>query len=82
MSRAALSFERMNLQVIAKPTDFYTARFDTDGSLLRRLPDILPSVDALQITTRYWNELLTSFYYFLRGWLPNFNFGWDSSIEI
>jgi len=82
MSRAALSFERMNLQVIAKPTDFYTARFSLDGSLLRRLPDLLPSVDALQITTRYWNELLTSLYYFLRGWLPSFNFGWNPSIEI
>ncbi|MEO1446745.1 MAG: ElyC/SanA/YdcF family protein [Cyanobacteria bacterium J06635_11] len=82
MSRAALSFERIGLQVIAKPTDFYTARFDTDRGLLGRLPDILPSVDALQITTRYWNELLTSLYYFLRGWLPDFNFGWDPSIEI
>ncbi|MGD1898604.1 MAG: YdcF family protein [Phormidesmis sp.] len=82
MSRAALTFEEMNLQVIAKPTDFYTARFEDEGSLLRRLPDLLPSVDALQITTRYWNELLTSLYYFLRGWLPDFNFGWDSSIEI
>ncbi|MEL6551868.1 MAG: ElyC/SanA/YdcF family protein [Cyanobacteria bacterium J06621_11] len=82
MSRAALSFEKMNLEVIAKPTDFYSARFGSDGSLLRRLPDLLPSVDALQATTRYWNELLTSLYYFLRGWLPNFNFGWDSSIEV
>lgn len=82
MSRAALSFERIGLQVIAKPTDFYTARFDTERGLLDRLPDILPSVDALQITTRYWNELLTSLYYFLRGWLPDFNFGWDPSIEI
>ncbi|MEM9945847.1 MAG: ElyC/SanA/YdcF family protein [Cyanobacteria bacterium P01_D01_bin.36] len=82
MSRAALAFERMNLQVVAKPTDFYTARFNTDGQLLGRLPDLLPSVDALQITTRYWNELLTSLYYFLRGWLPNFNFGWNSTIEI
>ena len=74
MSRAALAFEKMNLQVVAKPTDFYTARFSTEGSLLGRLPDLLPSVDALQITTRYWNELLTSMYYFLRGWLPNFNY--------
>ncbi len=82
MSRAALTFERRDLQVIAKPTDFYTAPLSGGGSLLRRLPDILPSVDALQLTTRYWNELLTSLYYFLRGWLPNFNFGWDSSIEI
>ena len=82
MSRAALSFEKMNLQVVAKPTDFYTAQFETGGSLLRRVPDLLPSVDALQITTRYWNELLTSLYYFLRGWLPNFNFGWNSTIEV
>lgn len=82
MSRAALTFEKMDLEVIAKPTDFYTARFDSGGSLLKRLPEALPSVDALQLTTNYWNELLTSLYYFLRGWLPNFNFGWDSSIEI
>lgn len=82
MSRAALAFEKMNLEVIAKPTDFYSARFGSDESLLRRLPDLLPSVDALQATTRYWNELLTSLYYFLRGWLPNFNFGWASTIEV
>ncbi|NJM96190.1 MAG: YdcF family protein [Phormidesmis sp. RL_2_1] len=82
MSRAALTFEKMDLEVIAKPTDFYTSRFELGGSLLNKLPELLPSVDALQITTKYWNELLTSLYYFLRGWLPNFNFGWDSSIEI
>ncbi|PZO44741.1 MAG: hypothetical protein DCF15_21910, partial [Phormidesmis priestleyi] len=82
ISRAALSFEKMNLQVIAKPTDFNTARFSFGNSLLAQLPELLPSVDALQLTTKYWNELLTSFYYFLRGWLPNFNFGWDPSIEI
>ncbi|MGB7088070.1 MAG: ElyC/SanA/YdcF family protein [Phormidesmis sp.] len=82
MPRAALTFERMNLQVIAKPTDFYTAQFEDDGGLLELLPQILPSADALQLTTHYWNELLTSLYYFLRGWLPNFNFGWNSSIEI
>lgn len=82
ISRAALSFERMNLQVIAKPTDFYTARFATGNSLLAQLPELLPSVDALQLTTKYWNELLTSFYYLLRGWLPNFSFGWNSNIEI
>ncbi|MGB3296285.1 MAG: YdcF family protein [Phormidesmis sp.] len=82
MSRAALTFERRDLQVIARPTDFYTTPFSTGGDLLEQLPILLPSVDALQLTTRYWNELLTSLYYFLRGWLPNFNFGWDSSIEI
>jgi uncharacterized SAM-binding protein YcdF (DUF218 family) len=83
MSRAALTFEKLELQVVAKPTDFYTAMFSSrTGSALNSLPDLLPSVDALQLTTRYWDELRTSLYYFLRGWLPNFNFGWDSSIEI
>ena len=82
MSRAALTFEKIELEVIARPTDFYSARFNSDGGLLDRLPAILPSVNALQLTTRYWDEVLTSLYYFLRGWLPNFNFGWDSSIEI
>jgi uncharacterized SAM-binding protein YcdF (DUF218 family) len=82
MSRAALTFEKLELQVVAKPTDFYTAKFSLTGSTLNSLPDLLPSVDALQLTTRYWDELRTSLYYFLRGWLPGFNFGWDSSIEI
>ncbi len=81
MSRTALSFERMNLEVIAKPTDFYTAGV-TSNDLLELLPELLPSAEALQLTSQYWNELLTSLYYFLRGWLPNFNFGWDSNIEI
>ncbi|MEM6450804.1 MAG: ElyC/SanA/YdcF family protein [Cyanobacteria bacterium P01_D01_bin.105] len=82
MSRAALTFEKMDLEVIAKPTDFRTANFRRSGDILERLPDLLPSVDALELTTRYWNELLNSLYYFLRGWLPDFNFGWDPTIEI
>lgn len=82
MPRAALTFERMNLEVIARPTDFYSARFGSGGGTLEKIPQLLPSVEALQLTTRYWDELLSSMYYFLRGWLPNFNFGWDSSIEL
>ena len=82
MSRAALTFESRDLEVIARPTDFYTTPSLAEGDLLERLPILLPSVDALQLTTRYWNELLSSLYYFLRGWLPDFNFGWDRSIEI
>lgn len=82
MSRAALTFEEMDLEVVAKPTDFRTASFSNSGDILERLPDLLPSVEALELTTRYWNELLNSLYYFLRGWLPDFNFGWDSNIEI
>ncbi len=83
MSRAALSFEKIELEVIAKPTDFYVSAIGTGSNdLLDQLPAILPNVDALQLTTRYWNEVLTSLYYFLRGWLPDFNFGWDPNIEL
>ncbi len=81
MSRAALTFERIGLQTIARPTSFSTLPLSSND-LTDTLLDLLPSVDALQLTTQYWNELLTSLYYFLRGWLPNFNFGWDSSIEL
>lgn len=82
MPRAALTFEKMDLNVIARPTEFYSARFSEDNDLLKRVPDVLPSVEGLQLTTEYWDELLKSMYYFLRGWLPDFNFGWDSSIEL
>jgi uncharacterized SAM-binding protein YcdF (DUF218 family) len=83
MSRAALTFEKFWLQVVARPTDFYSGIFKSPvQDPLIRLPDLFPSADALQLTSRYWNELLTSLYYFLRGWLPDFNFGWNSSIEI
>jgi uncharacterized SAM-binding protein YcdF (DUF218 family) len=85
MARAALTFEQSGMQVIAKPTDFYTSLAAAEarsGDLFARLPDIVPNVNALSITTRYWDEFLTSTYYFLRGWLPGFKFGWDPNIEI
>ncbi|MEM7792961.1 MAG: ElyC/SanA/YdcF family protein [Cyanobacteria bacterium P01_C01_bin.118] len=82
MTRSALTFENMGMEVIAKPTDFYSVNPRSGGDTFTRLPDIIPSVDALQLTSQYWDEVLTSTYYFLRGWLPNFNFGWDSNIEL
>lgn len=82
MTRSALTFENMGMQVIAKPTDFYSINTWSGNDTFSRLPDIIPSVDALQLTSRYWDEVLTSTYYFLRGWLPSFDFGWDSNIEL
>ena len=82
MTRSALTFENMDMQVIAKPTDFYSVNTWSGNDTFSRLPDIIPNVDALQLTSRYWDEVLTSTYYFLRGWLPNFDFGWDSNIEL
>lgn len=82
MTRSALTFEEMGMQVIAKPTDFYSVNTWSGNDTFSRLPDIIPNVDALQLTSRYWDEVLTSTYYFLRGWLPDFDFGWDPSIEV
>ncbi|MEO0458025.1 MAG: ElyC/SanA/YdcF family protein [Cyanobacteria bacterium P01_A01_bin.114] len=82
MSRAALTFEQMDMEVVARPTDFYTADLDRGDDLLERLPEILPNAESLALTSRYWNEVLTSSYYFLRGWLPSFDFGWNSNVEV
>ncbi|MBW4540660.1 MAG: YdcF family protein [Myxacorys chilensis ATA2-1-KO14] len=65
--------------VLPRPTDFYTI---PGGEALRnrvqgrdlverniQLSDILPSVDALELSSTVINEYLTSIYYFLRGWI-------------
>jgi hypothetical protein len=81
MRRAALAFEKEGLQVVAWPTDLYgTDPFTQDG-IVARLVDLVPNVEALRVTTRYWEELLSSMYYFMRGWLPSFNVRWDQVVE-
>lgn len=81
MRRAALAFESEELQVVAWPTDLYGTNPLTQSGTLAQLADLVPSVEALQVTTRYWEELLSSIYYFMRGWLPPFNMRWDEVVE-
>lgn len=81
MRRSALTFEKQGLQVVAWPTDLYGLNAPAPGDTLARLSDLVPNVEALRLTTRYWEELLTSIYYFLRGWLPSFNVQWDDVVE-
>lgn len=81
MRRAALTFENRDLQVVAWPTNLYGLS-EATGDTLARLSDLVPSAEALRLTTRYWNELLTSFYYFLRGWLPTFRVRWGEDVEL
>lgn len=81
MRRVALTFENRGLQVVAWPTDLYGLQ-PPSGDTLARLSDLVPSVEALQLTTRYWEELLTSIYYFLRGWLPGFDVRWNEVVEV
>ncbi len=84
-SRAALTFGKeldpngQAVTVISRPTNFYT--IPPKGSLETRtqgrdlvernfmVSDLMPSVDALQLSTKVLNEALTSLYYFLRGWI-------------
>ncbi|MGF1566923.1 MAG: YdcF family protein [Nodosilinea sp.] len=81
MRRAALAFEDEGLQVVAAPTELYGNTLADGGDAIARLGDLVPNVDALRLTTRYWQELLSSFYYYLRGWLPSFSMQWDQVVE-
>jgi uncharacterized SAM-binding protein YcdF (DUF218 family) len=68
-----------NFSVLPRPTDFYTLpprealRNRVQGRDLIernfRLADILPSIDALELSSKVINEYITSIYYFLRGWI-------------
>jgi uncharacterized SAM-binding protein YcdF (DUF218 family) len=84
-SRTSLTFQNefasngVPITVISRPTDFYmlpakeaiAARAKGNDIIEKRLGlrDLLPSVDSLEMTTRLFNETLTSMYYFLRGWV-------------
>lgn len=85
MNRAALTFNRefnsnnIPLTVIARPTNFFTLpprealRGQAQGrDVVERnfqLADLLPSIDALSLSSKVINEYLASIYYFLRGWI-------------
>ncbi len=84
-SRTSLTFQNefasngAPIAVISRPTDFYvlpareaiSARAQGKDVIEKRLGlrDLIPSVDSLDMTTRLFNETLTSMYYFLRGWV-------------
>ncbi len=85
MNRAALTFNRefnsnnVPLSVIPRPTNFFTLpprealRGRAQGrDVVERnfqLADLLPSIDALSLSSKVINEYIASIYYFLRGWI-------------
>ncbi|NMF84240.1 ElyC/SanA/YdcF family protein [Nodosilinea sp. P-1105] len=81
MRRAALAFEKVDLQVVAWPTELYSTPGSPRGQSIARLGDLVPNVNALRLTTRYWQELLASIYYYMRDWLPPFTMQWDEVVE-
>ncbi|MDJ1176848.1 YdcF family protein [Roseofilum capinflatum] len=71
MHRAELTFSQLGMTVIPSPTDFITRQ---DLSILKKitLEDLIPSSQALTLSTQVTNEYLATIYYFLRGWLSPF----------
>jgi uncharacterized SAM-binding protein YcdF (DUF218 family) len=67
--RARLTFSKVGLNVISRPTDFYGFQAGATPRLRLRVESFLPSVESLGITTRIVEEFLTTIYYSLRGWL-------------
>ncbi|WP_204153149.1 YdcF family protein [Leptolyngbya sp. CCY15150] len=71
LRRATATFAK-----IYRPSDRLVRPIPTDliqfqpssGSIPIRVTDLLPSVEALALTTYIIDEYLTSIYYFLRGW--------------
>ncbi|MBD1851608.1 ElyC/SanA/YdcF family protein [Leptolyngbya sp. FACHB-711] len=68
--RTASTFTRLNFSVIPRPTDFYVFQIQR-GLQFAAVTDIIPSAEALVITTRVVDEYLATIYYFLRGWLAD-----------
>jgi len=70
LRRSASTFARLNFAIIPKPTDFYVFQSHA-GLQLAALTDLIPSAEALVITSRVVDEYLATVYYFLRGWLTD-----------
>jgi uncharacterized SAM-binding protein YcdF (DUF218 family) len=70
MRRASLTFAHMGMQVIPRPTDFYTFQPTAEGTSRLRLDagEFLPTAEALQLTTKVFDRYYASVYYYLRGW--------------
>lgn len=69
-SRAVSTFASLGVGAVTRPTDQFAFQLN-GGQLVANIADLLPSVDALTLTTRVVEEYLTAVYYFLRGWLGN-----------
>lgn len=69
MGRARLTFVKLGMKVVTKPTNFYTLQEGATPKRVWGVDDLLPSAEALAITTEIIQEFFASIYYFLRGWL-------------
>jgi uncharacterized SAM-binding protein YcdF (DUF218 family) len=70
LRRASSTFARLNFAILPRPTDFYVFQSQA-GLRLAALTDLIPSAEALTISSRVVDEYLATVYYFLRGWLTD-----------
>lgn len=69
-SRTRQTFKDVGLtNVMAKPTGFFRFQSGATPKLNFQVDSLIPSVEALSVTTRVFEEFLSSIYYYLRGWL-------------
>ncbi len=66
--RAGLTFNNLGFKTIIRPTDFYTFQSGAEPQRRLGIKDLVPSAQALFLTTEIIKEYLASIYYFLRGW--------------
>lgn len=71
MRRAALTFAKLDLKVIPKPTDFYTYPTADYFDVYMGFTDFVPSAEALALSTKVIEEYLLSIYSFMRSWLAS-----------
>lgn len=70
LRRATSTFTKLAFDVTPRPTDFYV--FQLQGGLkLAAITDLIPSSEALTITSRVVDEYFAWMYYFTRGWLQD-----------
>lgn len=67
--RARLAFSDVGVNVVSRPTDFYSIQPGARPNLNFGVQSFIPSVEALSTTTRIVEEFYTTIYYSLRGWL-------------
>lgn len=68
--RVSSTYASLDFRVTPRATDFYV--FQTQGALnWGVLADLIPSAEALALTTRVVDEYWATTYYFLRGWLTD-----------
>ncbi|MDY6785802.1 MAG: YdcF family protein [Cyanobacteriota bacterium] len=68
MRRTSTAFMNVGINVISKPTDFYTAQPPSAPNRRIAITDFIPSAEALALMSKTVEEYLGLIYYFLRGW--------------